>query len=165
MINLIATSKKVKIVVLFLLVLYFSLCVYQYREGINSYKRARVLSLSNYCYQELQYIYGQYLGPYKDENVHGEIGYTRVFAEVYFSNMAPQTVYCSIYLNSPYEPLNKKTRVTIKYFGANYAPAGFYDSKKKVNSETKTTLEVLDDKYQILLSQDLIPKPKFSLWI
>lgn len=97
----------------------------RYKEQEEIYYSEIKLNLASICNQVMKETYRQYLGPVdfaKNENK----GSVRLKATVYFPNMAPQNIYCSIFLDNFWIGYDKRSKVNIHLDGTDYAPNGFY---------------------------------------
>ncbi|MFC7782754.1 hypothetical protein [Legionella taurinensis] len=114
----------------------------------------------SFCNQILQDTYGQNLGPSRADTSELSEGTYRQVAEVYFPDIAPQTVSCYIQQDKTWIGYNAKTKVYINLNGVHYAPAWFDQHRELRYSGLKIALEKLEKKY-ITLPIEPTKKPTF----
>ncbi|QLZ68971.1 hypothetical protein FOLKNPGA_01751 [Legionella sp. PC1000] len=144
-----------------LLISYISLCLKVHQSRNELYSSRISLRLMSFCNQILQDIYGQYLGPSRDDTTKLSDGTYRQKAEVYFPGLAPQNVSCFIQQDKTWIGYNAKTKVYINLNGVNYAPTWFDQRRELKYSVLNITLEELDKKYIAALSIKPTKKPTF----
>lgn len=134
--------KKIIFVAILASALYDVFIWASYKEQEKIYYSEIQLNLAPICKEIMQETYRQYLGPVSfEKNEHK--GSARLTATVYFPNMAPQNIYCSIYLDNYWVRYNDSSTVSIHFTGTDYAPDGFYLRGHPPRPFTETTFKEL----------------------
>ena len=129
-----------------------------YKEQEEIYFSEIKLNLASICKEIMHETYRQYLGPV-DFAKKVDKGSVKLIATVYFPNMAPQNIYCSIYLDNFWIGYDENSAVNIHFFGTDYAPTDFYLRGHSPELFTKTTFK----KLQNYISAPISPRKKPTL--
>jgi hypothetical protein len=134
--------KKIIIAAVLAYALYGAFIWTRYKEQEEIYYSEIQLNLAPICKEIMQETYRQYLGPVGFEK-NEDKGSVRLVATVYFPNMAPQNISCSIYLDNYWIGYDENSTVNIHFLGTDYAPNGFYRSGQSPTHFTKITFKRL----------------------
>ncbi len=131
----------------------------RYKEQEEIYYSEIKLNLAPACKEIMQETYRQYLGPV-DFAKEKDKGSVKLIATVYFPNMAPQNIHCSIYLDNFLIGYDENSVVNIHFLGTDYAPTDFYQRGSHGHELfTKTTFK----KLQNYISAPISPRKKPTL--
>lgn len=152
--------KKIITIVILAYAFYGIFIWMKYKEQEKTYYSEIQLNLASICNEIMKETYRQYLGPVDfEKNEHK--GSVRLIATVYFPNMAPQNIHCSIYLDNFWIGYDENTELTIHFLGTDYAPKNFYPRGYGPAPFIKTTFKALQ-KTHINASVSPRKKPTFG---
>lgn len=114
----------------------------KYKEQENIYYSEMKLNLAPICNKIMQDRYRQYLGPV-DFAKNEPKGYIKLIAAVYYPNMAPQNIYCSIHLDKFWIGYDENTVAIIYFSSTDYALNGSHLGAHAYPQQIKTTLKKL----------------------